>query len=162
AAGITSGQLTMELIKLQAGIDILMVPYKGAGAFITDLMSGQVQFTIGSPPAVLPLIKTGRLKAIVTTGAKRSSGLSDPPTIAESGFPGFETYEWYGLFAPARIPKPVLAKLNRDVASIIRMPEVAERMRAQGAEPVGNTPEEFAAFIKTETARWGPLARKLD
>jgi tripartite-type tricarboxylate transporter receptor subunit TctC len=163
AAGtLSSGQLTMELLKQIAGIDIQMVPYKGGGAVLTDLIGGQVQFSIGGPPPVLPYIKSGRLKAIATTGAKRSPGLPDVPTVAESGFPGFETYEWYGLFAPAAVPKGILAKLSDEMVKILRLPDVNRRMLDLGAEPVGNSPREFAQFIDAEMQRWGPLAKKLN
>lgn len=163
AAGtLSSGQLTMELIKQLAGIDIRMIPYKGGGAVVIDLLGGQIQFAIGGPPPVLPYIKTGRLKAIATTGGRRSPALPDVPTIAESGFPGFETYEWYGLFAPARTPKDVLDKLNAELTRIIRMPDIRQRMLDLGAEPVGNKPAEFSRYIEAEMAKWGPLAQKLN
>ena len=158
---LTSGHLTMELLKLKAGIDIKHIPYKGGAPAIADLISGQVQFLISGPPGVLPHIKSGRIKAIATTAAKRSPGLPATPTFAESGMPGFDTYEWYGVFAPGKLPADVLAKLSREIARIIKLPDMSERLSLQGALPVGNSPEEFARFVNAEMDQWGTLARKI-
>jgi len=158
---MTSGHLSMELLNLTAGIRIVHVPYKGGAPAIVDLLGGQIQFVVLGPPTVMAHIKSGRLKAIATTAAKRSPGLPDTPTFAESGLPGYDTYEWYGLFAPARIPRPVLAKLNAEVNRIIKLPDVSERMLGLGAIPSGDSPEEFAAFVKGEMARWGKVAQQV-
>src|SRR5437016_9718297 len=106
---MTSGHLSMELLKVIAGLDMVAVPYKGGAPAAADLAAGQVQFMINSPPTVLPFVKAGRVRALAVTGAKRSPGFPDLPTIRESGFPDYETYEWYGLFAPARAPKEIVA-----------------------------------------------------
>ena len=158
---LTSGHLSMELLKLKAAVNITHIPYKGGAPAIIDLVGGRIQFLISGPPGVLPHIKAGRLKAIATTAAKRSPGLPDTPTFAESGMPGFDTYEWYGVFAPGKIPKPVLAKLSQEIGRIIKLPEISERLAIQGALPVGNTAEEFASFVKSEMDLWGKLAQKI-
>ena len=158
---LTSGHLSMELLKLAAGINIQHIPYKGGAPAIADLIAGQVQFLISGPPGVLPHIRSGRLKAIATTAAKRSPGLPDTPTFAESGVAGFDTYEWYGVFAPGRMPNPVLAKLSAEIARIVKLPDMSEKLALQGAIPVGNTPEDFARFVKSEMDQWGKLAQKI-
>src|SRR5688572_158199 len=132
---LTSGHLSMELLNLQAGINITHIPYKGGAPAIIDLIGGRIQFMISGPPGVLPHIKAGRLRAIATTAAKRSPGLPEVPTFAEAGMPGFDTYEWYGVFAPGRIPKPVLAKLSAEIARIIQLPDMSEKLAVQGAIP---------------------------
>ncbi len=158
---LTSGHLSMEMLKLTAGVDIQHVPYKSGAPAIADLIGGQVQLLISGPPGVLPHIKSGRLKAIATTAAKRSPGLPDTPTFAESGLLGFDTYEWYGVFAPGKLPKDVLAKLSREIARIIKLPEISEKLSLQGAIPVGGTSEEFDAFIRKEMDTWGKVAQQV-
>jgi tripartite-type tricarboxylate transporter receptor subunit TctC len=158
---LTSGHLSMEMLKLTAGVQITHIPYKGGAPAIADLIGGQIQLLISGPPGVLPHIKSGRLKAIATTAAKRSPGLPDVPTFAEAGLPGFDTYEWYGVFAPARLPSEVLGKLNQEVVRILHLPDVNEKLAAQGAIPVGNTAEEFAAFVKREMDTWGKVAQQV-
>ena len=158
---LTSGHLSMELLNLQAGIRITHIPYKGGAPAMIDLIGGRIQFMISGPPGVLPHIKAGRLKAIATTAAKRSPGLPDTPTFAESGMPGFDTYEWYGVFAPGRMPRPVLAKLSGEIARIIKLPDMSDKLAAQGAIPVGNSSDEFARFVKGEMDQWGKLAQKI-
>jgi tripartite-type tricarboxylate transporter receptor subunit TctC len=158
---LTSGHLSMELLKLQAGVNITHIPYKGGAPAMIDLMGGRIQFMISGPPGVLPHIKSGRLKAIATTAAKRSPGLPDTPTFAESGLPGFDTYEWYGVFAPGRMPQPVLAKLSAEIGRIVKLPEMSEKLAAQGAIPVGNTSADFSRFVRSEMGQWGKLAQKI-
>ena len=158
---LTSGHLSMEMLKLTAGINIQHVPYKGGAPAIDDLIAGQVQFLISGPPGVLAHINSGRLKAIATTAAKRSPGLPNTPTFAESGLTGFDTYEWYGVFAPGKLPKDVLAKLSREIARIIKLPDMSEKLSVQGAIPVGNTSDEFAAFVKREMNTWGKVAQRV-
>ena len=158
---LTSGHLSMEMLKVTAGINMTHIPYKGGAPAIADLIAGQIQFLISGPPGVLPHIKSGRLKAIATTAAKRSPGLPDTPTFAEAALTGFDTYEWYGVFAPGKMPPDVLAKLSREIARIINLPDMSEKLSVQGAIPVGNTPAEFAAFVKREMNTWGKVAREV-
>src|SRR5438067_7666499 len=159
---MTSGHLSMELLKVIAGLDMVAVAYKGGAPAAADLASGQVQFMINSPPSVLPFVKAGKVRALAVTGAQRSPGLPEVPTIRESGFPDYETYEWYGLFAPAKVPKEIIARLAREVAAIVRDPELRERMLVQGAELVGNSPDEFGQFVRAEMEKWGGLAKRLN
>ncbi len=158
---MTSGHLSMELLNLVAGIKITHVPYKGGAPAIVDLLGGQIQFVVLGPPTVMPHLKAGRLKAIATTAARRSPGLPETPTFAESGLPGFDTYEWYGIFGPAKLPKAVLQKLNVEINRIIKLPDVNERFLQLGAIPHGNTVEEFTAFLDGERKKWGPVAQKV-
>jgi tripartite-type tricarboxylate transporter receptor subunit TctC len=159
---LSSGHMSMELLNVMGGIKITYVPYPGGAPAINDLIGGRIQFVILGPPAVMGHIQTGRLKAIATTAAKRSPGLPDVPTFIESGLPGFDTSEWYGVFAPANIPRPVLAKFNAEINRILAMPDIKERMLALGAVPAGGTPQEFAAFLKSEMDRWGKVARAVN
>jgi tripartite-type tricarboxylate transporter receptor subunit TctC len=158
---LTSGHLSMELLKLNMGINIQHVPYKGGAPAITDMIAGQIQFLISGPPGVLPHINAGRLKAIATTSAKRSPGLPNTPTFMEAGVPNFDTSEWYGVFAPANVPKPVLDKLAGEIARIVKLPDVAEKLSAQGAIPVGSSADEFTRFVKAEMNLWGNVAKKI-
>lgn len=158
---LTSGHLSMELLKLTAGINIQHVPYKGGAPAIADMIGGQIQFLISGPPGVLPHIKAGRLKAIATTSARRSPGLPDTPTFMESGVPNFDTSEWYGVFSPANVPGPVLDKLAGEIARIVKLPDMAEKLSAQGAIPVGSSAETFARFLKAEMNLWGNVAKKI-
>jgi len=143
----SSPHLVAEMLKLQAGIPMVHIPYKGGAPAIVDLLGGQIQFVVLDPPTVMPHLKAGRLKAIATTAAKRSLGLPDTPTFAESGLPGFDTYEWYGIFGPAKLPKAVLTRLNVEINRIIKLPDVNQRFLELGAIPHGNTVEEFTAFL---------------
>jgi tripartite-type tricarboxylate transporter receptor subunit TctC len=158
---LTSGHLSMELLNLQTGIRITHIPYKGGAPAIIDLIGGRIQFMISGPPGVLPHIKAGRLKPIATTAAKRSPGLPDTPTFAEAGLAGFDTYEWYGVFAPGRMPKAVLNTLSGEIGRIIKLPEMSEKLAVQGAIPVGNSSEEFSRFVKSEMDQWGKVAQKI-
>ena len=158
---LTSGHLSMELLNLQAGIKITHIPYKGGAPAIIDLIGGRIQFLISGPPGVLPHIKAGRLKPIATTAAKRSPGLPDVPTFAESGLPGFDSYEWYGVFAPGKMPKPVLDRLSGEIGRIIQLPEMSEKLSVQGAIPVGNNAADFARYVKNEMDTWGKIAVKV-
>ena len=158
---LTSGHLSMEMLKLAAGIDITYVPYKGGAPAITDLIGGQIQFLISGPPGVLPHIKGGRLKAVGTTALQRLPWLPDTPTFAESGLPGFDTYGWYGVFAPAKLPREIVNKLHAEIARVLKLPDIREKFDTQGAIPIGNSPEEFAAWVKREMEVWGKVARQV-
>jgi tripartite-type tricarboxylate transporter receptor subunit TctC len=151
--------LAMELFKSMAGIDMVHVPYKGGPPAATDLIAGQIELLFFNTPAALPYIKTGRLRALGVSTAKRSPLLPNVPTIAESGLPGFDTDVWFGLVAPAGTPADIVAKTQRDVAHVVALPDVRKQLLDIGAEPVVNTPEEFAARIKKESALWAKVVQ---
>lgn len=155
----TSTHLTVEMMNSVAGMKLAHVPYKGGGAALADVMGGQIDIMfIGAPPA-MPLLQSGKLKALGVTTARRMSTLPSVPTIAESGLPGFESIAAQGLFAPAGTPRETLAKLNAEVARIIRLPDVRARWSQLGAEPIDNTPQQFAAWLSSESAKWGKVIR---
>ena len=150
----SSSHLTMELFKLSSGITFIHVPYKGSANTVPDLIGGQVDMTTSSIIALLPHIKAGRLRALGITSPQRSAAAPDLPTIAESGFPGFEAETWAALLTPAGTPSQIVRLLNATVAKIVKMPDIAARIAAQGAAPRVGTPEQAGAFIKTELAKW--------
>jgi tripartite-type tricarboxylate transporter receptor subunit TctC len=154
-----SGHLAGELFNTMAGVNTLHVPYKGQGPALTDLLSGQVQMLYSSIPSVINQVKSGQLKAIAVGSAKRLPSLPEVPTIAESGVPGYEAYSWVGLVAPANTPSDIVHKIYRDVSDILKQPDVADKLNQQGALPVGDTPEDFAQYIKVEVAKWGQVVR---
>ena len=150
-----SSHLAGELLKATAGVNIVHVPYKGAGDAMSNLLAGQVQIMFSSPASVVPMFKAGKLKGLAVTGTKRPAAAPEIPTFAESGLPAVEVSEWYGVLVPAGTPQPVIAKLNAEIIRILRTPEVSERMAsAQFADAVGSTPAQFSEFINTEIARW--------
>ncbi len=151
--------LAMELFKSMAGIDIVHVPYKGGPPAATDLIAGQIELLFFNTPAALPYIKAGRLRALGVSTAKRSPLLPNVPTIAESGLPGFDTDVWFGLVAPAGTPAEIIAKTHRDVVHVVSLPDVRRQLLDIGAEPVINTPEEFAARIKKESGLWARVVQ---
>jgi tripartite-type tricarboxylate transporter receptor subunit TctC len=145
------------MFKIMAGINIIHVPYKSAIAATTDLLGGHVQLSFQYAPTALPQVKSGKLRALAVNSAKRSLTAPELPTIAESGLPGFEVIGWNGVHVPAGTPRPLIAKLNKDIVAALALPDVRERMLGAGLETVGNTPEEFAAFVKTDLAHWAKL-----
>ena len=145
--------LAMELFKSMTGVDIVHVPFKGAAPAITDLLGGQVQVMFNPMPALLPHVKTGRLRALGVGSTRRSVVMPEVPTVAEAGVPGFEYVLWYALLAPARTPKPTLRRLNADVVAALADAEVAQRLSSQGAEPRSTTADELARFIAAESRR---------
>ena len=151
--------LAMELFKRQAGIDLAHVPYKGSGPSITDLIGGRVMLTMDSLVQSLPHIKAGRLKAIAVLGAKRAALLPDVPTIAESGLPGYALTNWFGLLAPAATPPDRLAKLHADVVAQLKDPELQKKIADLGADVVGNSPQEFGAAMRAESAQWAEIIK---
>ncbi len=156
----TGGHLAVELIKYNAGIDMVHVPYKGAGPALTDVIGGQVQFMCTSPLAVLPHAKSGRLRAIAMTSAKRSRAAPDIPTVAEQGLPGYQATLWYQMLAPAKTPEAILKRLHAEINRVLKLPEFIEQLAVQGGEPMGGTPQEARKFTETEIARWENLIRK--
>ncbi|HYX62766.1 MAG TPA: tripartite tricarboxylate transporter substrate binding protein [Burkholderiales bacterium] len=156
----SAGHLAIEYFKLVSGIDIVHVPYKGTGPNLIDLLAGRTQMTAAGTPPLLPHVKSGKLRAIAVGSAKRLSILPEVATVAEQGYPGFETAQWYGLNAPARTPMPILRRLAEEAAKAAKQPSVIERLAADSAEAVGSTPEEYAAYIAAEQKTWGEVVRK--
>lgn len=150
----SAGHLAMEYLKMSAEFFMLHVPYKGTGPMLTDLMAGRLQASAIGAAAVIPFIKSGKLRCIGTGSSRRLPQLSDVPTVAEQGFPGFEMTQWYGMMAPASMTAPHLAKLATETVKAARSPAALERMNADAAEVVAGTPEQFAQFIAAEQARW--------
>jgi tripartite-type tricarboxylate transporter receptor subunit TctC len=161
SAGVgTAHHLIGAKFNLEAGVDIVHVPYKGSAPAVTDLVSGQVQVMYDTVASALPHIKTGKLRPLAVATAKRSLALPDTPTIAEAALPGFEVTTWFGVLVPARTPKEIVAKLHDEIVKILNMPEVKKRLIDAGAEPVGNTPEEMAAQIKNETESFAKIVKQ--
>ena len=154
--------LSSELFKSMTGITMEHIAYKSSPLAHIDMIAGQVHAMFDAMPTALPQIKANRLRAIAVTTAKRSPQLPELPTIAEAGVPGFEAAGWFGYAAPARTPKEIVATLNREIVRILALPDVRERLIAQGAEPVGDTPEQFAQYIKAEAAKWGKVIKTLN
>jgi tripartite-type tricarboxylate transporter receptor subunit TctC len=155
-----ASHLSAELFKSMAGVDLLHVPYKGTGQAVTDLLAGQVDLLFAPSQAVIQHVRAGKLKALATTGAKRAETLADLPTVAEAGLPGYEAVGWFGLLAPAATPRPVVEKLSADANLVLANPEIRTRMQSLGADPAGNTPDEFARFIRDDQAKWAKLMRE--
>jgi tripartite-type tricarboxylate transporter receptor subunit TctC len=150
----TPPHLAMELLKSVTGMALVHVPYKGSSAMIPDLLGGQIAATIPSIPSVLPLVKAGRLVAIAVTSRARSAAAPDVPTMIEAGVPDYEASSWYGLLAPAATPRAIVERLHRESVNVLRDDDIRERLVEQGLDPVGNTPQQFAAVIVDEIARW--------
>lgn len=149
----SSGHLAGEILKTAAGIDMVHIPYRGIAPATTDLLGGQIPLTFSNMLSVTPHVKAGRLKAIAVTSLKRSPAAPDVPAVSET-IPGFDVISWWGVVGPPGIPREVVTRLNREIARILRLPDVKERLARQGVDPAGNTPEEFAAYIKTEIAKY--------
>ena len=155
----TAGHLGMELIKTMAGIDIVHIPYKGSPPALTDLIAGQVSAAFDNVLSAAPHVKAGRLRAIAVSTAKRSTAVPEVPTVAESGLPGFEVAVWQGVLAPAGTPKPVVDALHAGIVAALARADMKERMAANGADIIGNSPAEFAAFIKTDIVKWAKVVK---
>ena len=154
--------LTGELFKISAGIDMTHVPYKGMATAYPDIIGGMVQLAIGAQLSASPHIKSGKLRVIGTTSAKRNASMPEVPTIAESAVPGlagFDVVQWYGIIAPARAPTAVVSALSRELVKTVQLPEVKSRMEADGSEPTGSTPAAFDAFMRAEYAKWGKVIK---
>jgi tripartite-type tricarboxylate transporter receptor subunit TctC len=158
-AGAAS-HLSAELFKSMAGVDLLHVPYKGTGQALTDLLAGQVDLLFAPSQTVIQHVRAGKLRALATTGARRTATLPDLPTVAESGLPGYEALGWFGVLAPAATPRAIVERLSADANRVLADPDVRSRMIALGADPRGNTPEEFARFIRDDQAKWAKLMRE--
>ncbi len=154
--------LATELFKLMTGTRIVHVPYKGLSQALPDLLSGQMQLMFSSAVAMLPHVKSGRLRAIAMTGAKRLPSIPDIPTVAEAGVRDYEAGSWYGIVAPAGTARPIIDLLNREIVAAIKSPDIFDRLTLEAVTPVGNTPEEFAAYIKVEHARVARVVKASD
>lgn len=156
----TVQRLAAELMRQQLNLDMVHVPYKSGGPAITDVMAGQVDFMFGTVAATYPHVSGGKLRALAVSAPERSKRLPDVPTVAETVIPGYEAYEWNGVFLPAGTPEPIAAKLRDAVQEVMKEDEMKQRLADMGAQPVGSTPAEFAAFLKKEDAKWGEVVRK--
>jgi len=160
--GAASGgtpHLAGELFKLTAKVDMLFVPYKGEGPAIADAMGGQISLVFSNLPVALPQARGGKLRGIAVTSAQRVPTATDIPTVAESGLPGFEAFTWFGFFAPGATPREVIVKLNADSVSALNMPDVKEKMAAQGPFVTANAPDPFAEFVRKEIQRWAKIVK---
>jgi len=154
--------LATELFKLMTGTKLVHVPYKGLSPALTDLLSGQMQLMFSSAVAMLPHVKAGKLRAIAMTGARRSASIPDIPTVAESGVRDYEAGSWYGIVAPAGTARPIVDLLSREIVAATRSQDILDRLTHEAVTPVGNTPEEFAAFIRVEHARVAKVVKASD
>lgn len=158
----TQLHLLGEAFKQKAGIDIVHVPYKGAPPALTDMIGGHIQMMFPGLPVVQPLLRSGQLKALAVVGKRRLALLPDVPTMAEAGFPGVDSTEWYGVVAPAGTPKNIVTRLNGEIVKALNMPDVHALLASKGFEPAGSTPEQFSAQIGAEQASWASLVRQLN
>ena len=156
----SSLHLTAELFNSIAHLKMVHVPYKGAGPAFIDLVAGQVQVLFSSSVSSLPYVKSGRVRALAFTSLKRNAAAPNIPTVAESGFPGFESSSWFGVLAPAKTPPAIVLRLQQEIAATLKTPEVADTLASLGAEPGGMPSAEFGAYFKAETVKWGKVVRE--
>jgi tripartite-type tricarboxylate transporter receptor subunit TctC len=149
-----SGHLTIELLSMRTGIKMQHIPYKGSGPALTDLIGGQVELTVIAPSAAMPHIKSGRLRAIAVSGETRLQALPQVPTFTEGGLPGFDVKGWYGLIAPAGMPREIVDKLSSEIAKILAMPDIVEKIVGMGLSPFVTTPDQFAELMRNDMAKW--------
>jgi len=155
-----SNHLAGELFNAMAGVKMVHVPYKGNAPALADLVGGHVDAVFNGLTSAMPLIKSGRLRALAVTSLARAGALPDMPTLDELGLKGFQAVAWNGLTAPARTPKEVIARLNADVLKVVRSPELADRLKAEGSDPVGNSPAQYATFLRDEIAKWAKVIKQ--
>jgi tripartite-type tricarboxylate transporter receptor subunit TctC len=151
--------LSAELFRAMAGIDLVHVPYKGAALALTDVIGGQIQMSFSQPLIVLPHLKSGRVKALAITSAKRSSALPEFPTVAESGVPGYESSSWQGIVVPTGTPFAIITRLHAELVKGLRSRDIGDRLAAEGTDPGGNSPAEFGAYIRREIAKWAKVVK---
>lgn len=156
----TANHLAAELLSSMAGIRLTHIPYKGSGAALPALIGGQVKLGFGPLLPAIPHVKAGRLKALGVSGLKRSPGAPDIPTIAEQGLPGYEVNSWYGVFVPSKTPKPVVARLNKELVRVLALNDVKDRLSRDGVEPGGSTPEQLNAIVQAEKKLWSKVIRE--
>jgi tripartite-type tricarboxylate transporter receptor subunit TctC len=155
----SAGHLAVELLKRDAGVDTLVIPYKGAAPMLTDIMSGQVHLIADPMASSLPLAASGKIKALAVTSTRRVAAAPDIPTVAEAGMTGFDFSSWYGLWGPKGLPADIAAKLQAEVAKAVARPDIKERLATLGFEPIGSTTAEFAKYIDAESAKYGQIVR---
>jgi tripartite-type tricarboxylate transporter receptor subunit TctC len=155
----SSNHLTMELLMKMTDVKLAHIPYKGSAPAVTAILAGDIDVLFDNVPNVLPHIKAGKMKVIGVSGAQRSVLLPETPTVAEGGVPGFEVNVWFGMQLPAGTPRPVVDKLNRDIVTLLKEPDVVQRFRAQGVEVVASTPEQFGTLVRSEVAKWTQLIK---
>jgi len=158
SAGLPS-QLAVELFKVMTGTDMVHVPYKGQSPAMIDLIAGHVQVSFPTMLGTLGHVEAGRLRALATTGAKRAPAAPNLPTMIEAGVPGYVATNWFGTAVPARTPPAIVAKLSQEIARVLRLPDVGERLLSQGLEPVSSTPEEFSSYIRSEMSKWAKVVK---
>ena len=156
----TSNHLAGELFNILAGTKLTHVPYKGVNLAMQDVIAGRIDLVVIGVPAAAPHVRSGKLRALAVIAPQRLPALPDVPTVTEAGLPGFEVTTWYGILAPAGTPRPVIARLNAEIVKAMHSPEMKERLAGIGTDPVTSSPEEFAAFIQAEIAKWGDVIRK--
>ncbi len=156
----TAPHLSSEMFKSMAGINLVHIPYKGSPQAVTDLLGGQVALMFSPASTVLPQVKSGRLRALAVTTSARMTSLPELPTVAESGLPGFETVTWFGFLVPAATPREIVSKLNAEIVKVLAQPETRQQFAAQGIDVLGGTPEQFAAYIGAEIAKWTRVIRE--
>ena len=156
----TPGHVGFELFKYMTGTSVAHVPYKGGAAGITDLMAGRVQLMLESTNSITPYAKAGRVRGLAVSGPKRSEALPDIPTMAEAGVPGYEATTWTGVVAPVGLPKPIVTRLNAEVQAMVASPGFREKVMAIGSEPMSGSPEQFAKFIRAESAKWADVIKR--
>ena len=160
SSGGSVTQLAAELFKRSAGVDIVIVPYKGNALAVTATLSGEVSLIFGGIAQSAPLIKAGKLKALAVSGLRRSPVMPDVPTVAESGVPGFEAGSWYGLLAPGATPRALVERINKDVVRAVQLPDVRERLMNEAFEVPIDTPEQFAAHIRADVVKWAKVVKE--
>lgn len=158
--GGSPSQLAAELFKKMAGVNVIVVPYKGNGFAVMAVLSGEVSLSFGNIAQSVPQVKAGRLRALAVASLQRSVVMTDVPTVAESGLPGFEGGAWYGLLAPAATPRNIVDRLNGEIGRILKLPDIQQRLRNEAYDIYGDTPEQFAAAIRAEVAKWAPIVKQ--
>ena len=153
----TTIHLSAELFQYMTGIKWVHIPYKGGAPAVVDMLAGQTSLMFGSMPTVIQFARNGKLRAIAVTGAKRAPATPDIPTVAESGVPGYEVTAWYGVSAPAKTPPAIIERLNSEMLRALKLPDVREQLKSQGADPVGSTPAQYSAFMQNEISKWAKV-----
>ncbi len=156
----TTSHMAAALLAQRAGVEFLHIPYNGAGSVFKDVITGEIPMVVSSTGTTAPFVRSGQVRALAVTSSRRSSALPEVPTVAESGFPGYEVTSWYGLLAPAGTPPEIVGRLRDEVVRILALPDVAELLVRQGMSPVGNTPAQFAAEIRADVERWARIVRE--